>query len=487
MAFVERSYKEITDEILANIVEDNRTTDNKITDINVGSVTRTIVEALSREIALLYSQVNRVYLAAFVDTAEGNSLDFVVSILGIKRHTADYASGKVTFSRTTPTPADITIPVGTVITGTKLSNFETTEEVTLAKGKKEIEVSIKATIPGEKGQAKQKNTLTIMPKPVLGIEKVSNEVATELGVNDETDDQLRVRAKRALQGAGKATIDAIKFAAMYQGAKAVEIHEMPQGIPGEINIVVDCDLGKKENVQDAIEVTRAAGIRVNLLFTEKVMLTMTLQIILDQSDLLEKELLTIKGKIEDKIKEYISGLKPGEKVLANKIIALALSIPNVHNVMIGKIKTLKNSNNDDTVNRVLGNNDIVIGKFEKAELEILSFEITFGEKSSTYLDLKVEAKLTTNNAIEEQEIKQAIESRIKTYISRIERQVSFDEILKAMDDPYDLRYSIDKDKTTGKAIHSMDGIIVDLCKGAKDNVRDDEVVELRKMEVNIIK
>jgi ethanolamine utilization protein EutA (predicted chaperonin) len=50
MAFVERNYQEIVDEILNKIVAEE-----KISDINIGSVTRTIVEALSREMALLYS------------------------------------------------------------------------------------------------------------------------------------------------------------------------------------------------------------------------------------------------------------------------------------------------------------------------------------------------------------------------------------------------------------------------------------------------
>ncbi|MFH1860617.1 MAG: baseplate J/gp47 family protein [bacterium] len=371
MAFVERNYQEVASEILSEIVADK-----KITDINIGSVTRTIVEALSREIALLYSQLDRVYLSAFVDTAEGKSLDFVISILGLERRTADHAFGKVTFSRNTPAPADITIPSGTVVTGADLPNFETIESATLCKGKKEVEVDIRATIAGEKGRVEKEKKLTIMPKPVLGIEKLTNESDIVLGVSDETDAQLRLRAKNLLAGIGKATIDAIKFAAMSQGAKAVIIHEMPQGIPGEINVVIDCMDDKKAKILEAVETTRAAGIRVNPLFVEKVMIDMYLRIILDQSDLLKEEVGKIERKIREKITEYTLELKPGEKVLANKIVALSLSAPNVHNAVINKITTTMNES-EDTTNRVLKNNDIIIGKFEKAELGELSFETTF--------------------------------------------------------------------------------------------------------------
>ena len=75
-----------------------------LTDINPGSVLRTLVEAISREIEYLYTQMEHVYKAGFIDTATGTSLDFVVSILGISRKQAEYARGIVTFGRSTPPP-----------------------------------------------------------------------------------------------------------------------------------------------------------------------------------------------------------------------------------------------------------------------------------------------------------------------------------------------------------------------------------------------
>lgn len=72
---------------------------NGITDINAGSVTRTIVEAISREIEYLYLQMEQAYLSGFLDTATDKALDLVVSILGIKRKPALPASGHITFGR----------------------------------------------------------------------------------------------------------------------------------------------------------------------------------------------------------------------------------------------------------------------------------------------------------------------------------------------------------------------------------------------------
>jgi uncharacterized phage protein gp47/JayE len=72
-----------------------------ISDVNPGSVTRTIVEAISREIEYLYLQMEQAYLSGFLDTATGEALDFVVSIIGIKRKPPQPSSGCVTFGRNT--------------------------------------------------------------------------------------------------------------------------------------------------------------------------------------------------------------------------------------------------------------------------------------------------------------------------------------------------------------------------------------------------
>ena len=64
-----------------------RESSSPLTDINVGSVTRTLGEAIGREIATVYQQINQAYLSAFIDTATGKSLDLVVAILGVQRKT----------------------------------------------------------------------------------------------------------------------------------------------------------------------------------------------------------------------------------------------------------------------------------------------------------------------------------------------------------------------------------------------------------------
>ncbi len=75
-----------------------------LTDINTGSVLRTFVESMSREVELLYEEMDLVYQAGFIDTATGPALDLVVSMLGIKRKSSTYANGLVTFWKDSDPP-----------------------------------------------------------------------------------------------------------------------------------------------------------------------------------------------------------------------------------------------------------------------------------------------------------------------------------------------------------------------------------------------
>jgi len=68
-----------------------------LTDVNTGSVLRTIVEGISKEIETLYDEMESVYKDGFIETSAGSSLDHVVSILGIKRKSPTRAYGYVTF------------------------------------------------------------------------------------------------------------------------------------------------------------------------------------------------------------------------------------------------------------------------------------------------------------------------------------------------------------------------------------------------------
>lgn len=237
-----------------------------LSDINVGSVTRTLSEAIGREIATVYQQINAAYLAGFVDTATGQSLDFVVSILGIKRKTGEFAAGLVTFFRDPATgDGNITIPEGVGLTtkNGKIS-FVTVELRTLQRGQARIDVPVRATIAGPEGNTAS-GTITTLSQPILGIVSVTNFDATVQASAAETDEQLRARAKAVLRGAGKATIAALINAISGQSARLLEVSDpsSPPGKrqpPGTVALSIETKPADFPSVRGAVEETRAAGV-----------------------------------------------------------------------------------------------------------------------------------------------------------------------------------------------------------------------------------
>jgi len=239
-----------------------------LSDLNVGSVTRTVAEGIGREIAVVYQEVNQAYRSAFVDTAEGTSLDLVVSILGLTRKTGDFAVGLETFFRDPASTGNVTIPEGTLLRTTKGdAEFETTEPRTLLQGQARIDVPIRAA-PAFKGRAGQVDagTITVLAQAIDGIASLTNLDPTVLGSGDEIDEDLRLRARAALRASGKATLAALATAVFQEGADVLEIWD-PDGPPdkrsdpGKVTLLVSSEPKRFPGVRSAVHETRAAGVQ----------------------------------------------------------------------------------------------------------------------------------------------------------------------------------------------------------------------------------
>lgn len=85
-----------------------------LTDTNPGSVLRTIVEAISKELDRTYNQMDRVYRSGFIDTAKGDALDNVAVIVGMVRKPPTLSTGYVTFWRDSD-PAEIVVSGETIL------------------------------------------------------------------------------------------------------------------------------------------------------------------------------------------------------------------------------------------------------------------------------------------------------------------------------------------------------------------------------------
>jgi hypothetical protein len=241
-----------------------------ITDVNVGSVARTVTEAVAREIAVVWEQVNQAYRAGFLDTAEGKSLDLVVGILDLTRRTGEHAAGIVTFYRPPGAAGgDVVIAAGTRL-GTEKGGaaFEAGEQRVLQRGQARIDVPVRAVVRGPAGVVPA-GAITTLVRPIEGIERVTNAEPTLFGAPDETDAQLRDRARMALRALGSATVAALRAAVERERASVVEVWD-PAGPlarrsrPGEVALLVEAEPERFGQVLDAVHATRAAGVRATV-------------------------------------------------------------------------------------------------------------------------------------------------------------------------------------------------------------------------------
>jgi hypothetical protein len=242
-----------------------------LTDINVGSVTRTLSEAIGREIALVYETINLAYLSAFLDSAEGTSLDLVVAILGVTRKTAEFAEGLVTFFRTPDLDGNITIPAGLrLATATGTALFVVTQQRTLQQGQVRIDVPVRADegSDGELGLV-EAGTITTVVEPVAGIARATNLDPTVRAAADETDAELRERARAALRSLGKATLAALQRVILEGSGVPVEFFDpngplLSRSAPGTISVVLEAEPERLESLRTAVHQTRAAGVVATL-------------------------------------------------------------------------------------------------------------------------------------------------------------------------------------------------------------------------------
>ena len=315
-----------------------------LTDINVGSVTRTLSEAVGREIATVYQQINLAYMAGFVDTARGKSLELVVAILGITRKTKDYAIGQATFFRNPAIAGAITIGEGTVLATSKGEvTFETTQPRTLQQGQVRINAPIRAgnKFKGEQGQVTA-GAITQLLQPIAGIERVTNFDATFLGAEDESDDELRLRAKATLRSLGKGTLAAISRVIFEERAKLLEIWDpngaaTKQSEPGKVILLVESEPERFPSLRAAVEQTRAAGVQTTLVaryiyFKPRIVVAL-------KAGIAAAGKAKVVQQIIDSLQAYVDTLGSGESAQGKDLLKAVTAVSDAKTAKVADVMT----------------------------------------------------------------------------------------------------------------------------------------------------
>ena len=363
-----------------------------LSDINVGSLTRTLSEAFARELAAMSQQILLVYNSGFLNTARGTALDQVVSILGEKyaRKSGDYATGDVLFYRNSPAPADIFLNDG-ILVSTGIGEpkiYETIQEKILRKGKVSVLVPVRAIKKGQDGVT-EAGAIRVMIQPVMGIDGIKNpHEILPTGIY-ETDEELRDRAKHALEAAGGTTSNAIRYALMSIPAlsgKSINVEEDFSQGNGLVKVTIDAVATEDlvSEIDKKIFETRAAGIKVvhnlstnkegiyaklNVDFKEKPVAVKVIISLKDDSISSSKK-EGIKGQVLSEIEAYFEKLKIGEPLLKNKLIALLFGIEGIKNIQI----EFKDSNRVNLADEILAESNerikLLKGKPEEENISV---------------------------------------------------------------------------------------------------------------------
>jgi hypothetical protein len=306
-----------------------------VTDIETGSVVRTLAESFALEVAGLYAQLEAVYASAFIATASGRSLDNVVALLGIERVAGGRAATQVEFTRAPGARGAISIPAGTrVLDPSGDVEYETTEAVTLAPEQKSIWVRARDLEPNDPVPA---DTLTVLPVPIAGIAKVTNPAPAAIVTQSESDEELRTRARNFLHGSERATVGALGQAIAWQGGGITADIEEDRAQPGRVRIRPHADALPAELQQRllaAIEDARPAGVRVDLLDEggpERVDLALRLT---SSDTLLEQELRAAHDAVRARVVEYFAKLPVREDGSVNRLVGLVMGVDGVQDVRI---------------------------------------------------------------------------------------------------------------------------------------------------------
>jgi uncharacterized phage protein gp47/JayE len=179
-------------------------------DLSASSPMGQIIAIFSEREALVWELAQDVYNSQYPSTSEGKQLDNVVSLTGTTRDSAKFSSVEdgVAYGDEGTIVTD-----GTVISvsGDPTARFvvQGNYEINIAEGETFKAENIKL-VAEESGEVlANAGTLTVIETPIAGLNSFTNLTDADLGSDEESDSELKIRRNQELQISGAATVEAI--------------------------------------------------------------------------------------------------------------------------------------------------------------------------------------------------------------------------------------------------------------------------------------
>jgi hypothetical protein len=374
MAFTIKNFESITASLILRVAE----TSLALTDFNVGSKVRTLLEAYAQELEYFYLEMFRGILEG-IDSAIYNSFDFPAL-------PAVAASGQVTFSlfvsgTTTPLAptANITITTGTRVqipvqtTSGIINNsapvgtvYKVANDTVWLAGQTTASATVVCDTAGTIGNTTANSVSGIVDRIAVvqnGAFTVNNPVPFVNGQNEETPTQHRARFSKYLQSLGRGTKTALQYAvlqaAVTDSTSGALIEQVKKAVVVEPYLLdgskpaahadiyihngvgrTSADLvtnaqkiidGYTDSNNNRISGYKSAGIIASVIATTENPIAFVIRVTMLPGFSLTS---SVSSQISGAIAAYVSSLNPGEKLVYNKIIDLVMATAGVYNCVV---------------------------------------------------------------------------------------------------------------------------------------------------------
>ncbi|WP_241758154.1 baseplate J/gp47 family protein [Myxococcus landrumensis] len=417
-------------------------------DPNVGGMARTLAEAYAREMATFYAMMELSHRAGYLDTAEGPALDNVVAVLGLKRARAGRLMGEVELSRITPAPDDIGIPAGRQVTGLSadgkpLPLFETMEDATLVKGDTRVIIPVQEVQDEEQSSREAPPAIdpfrvTLMPRPILGIEAVTNPAPLRRGSDNETDENLRARARTALRDGEKGTLESLAAAVQQQGVRQVTVREPADAPPGVVDVLVgdtdfEADVEGVARVEAAIRETKAAGIRVRLRYARTIFFRLSFSVEPTREDLDEVSFGRLRRDLQQALAQYMQEQPVGSAVIRRKLEAVLYGNPAVRRVsnlsvetyvwgLVGTPPTRKDLVLESQSREYGANRDWKMEPLEVGRIDLVRLEPRISRLRTPQWRLDLVVSLSSGEARTPEQVREALRGALGVFAARLSEE-----------------------------------------------------------------
>lgn len=316
--FTPKSFKEILNDMVGWVT----LTTDQLTNFRVGSIIRTLLEAVAIELEQVYFQTKKLFRYG-ISEAIYTSFDF-------QKEPAKSSTGQVKLVFQTPLPRNLVLPKGFLFS-TQPSNeqatlrFETPNEYVISTGATEAYVNVVCTTPGLVGNI-ESMAIKYCITPVLEISQVYNDLPFYDGADEESIEDRKRRFSMFIQTLTRGTLASVRYAVVKtEGVAGAYLYEKP----GVIYVYAHDSLGQlpdelKQAITDSVHEYKSGGIQVVILPVTRKEIQVSVSILLRYGSNLEY----YQKLVQDTVSAYINSMPVSRGVTNSELITKIMTIDN---------------------------------------------------------------------------------------------------------------------------------------------------------------